>query len=164
MKFLLASGRAEACTAWAGLWQWQLAGSDVPSWGTCCFWLLKELQSVKKCFRHFSLVGGTHMNIKDSSVLLCRKTFKSDLNSALLSPCVAFCPSPYCSSGYFPSLSSSDLTVLLFFFYFFLFGFPLLPLHLVRATLRLLLSRGNMIKSSEDSFWRRDSRSQTMRV
>lgn len=115
-----------------------------PAGAHAAFGSLKSCNVLKKHSRHFPLAGGALMNIKDSLVLLCRKAFKPDLNSALSSPCVAFSPSPFFSPGSFPSVSSSDLPVSSFFLLASLFFYYILAL-------RLLLSWGNMIKSSEDS-------------
>lgn len=122
---------------------------------------------LKKCLRHFSPAHGASTNIKDSLVLLCGKAFKSELNSALLSSCAAFSPLPYFSSGYFPSLPSSDLTAsssFIYYFFFLLISSPSLSLHLVGTVLSLLLSWVNMIKSSEGSLRRSGRGSRTARV
>lgn len=93
--------------------KWVIATKSLAPWGwatAAAFGSWRTCGVLKKCLRHFSPTHGASTNIKDSLVLLCGKAFKSEINSALLSSRVAFSPSPYFSSGYFPSLPSSDLT------------------------------------------------------
>lgn len=113
--------------------KWVIATKSLASWGwatAAAFGSWRTCGMLKKCLRHFSPAHGASTNIKDSLVLLCGKAFKSELNSALLSSCVASSPSPYFSSGYFPSLPSSDLTAssssIYYFFSSHFFSFPFL--------------------------------------